>query len=156
MLLAAVAGLPAQSDREITVLANAVAYPIPGAFVDSGHLWVPAVELPKVNGFERRPEGLCAGDLCVPIPEGAAQAWVRTKDGQEYLDATAIAVRLDQVLVADATQTVFSAGAPVLLAGRGLGDRHAPDFTLQNRDGNSVALSSFRGKKVFLLAWASW
>jgi hypothetical protein len=32
----------------------------------------------------------------------------------------------------------------------------APDFTLPDLDGRMHALSSFRGRKVFLLAWASW
>jgi hypothetical protein len=32
----------------------------------------------------------------------------------------------------------------------------APDFTLPDLDGRMHTLSSFRGRKVFLLAWASW
>ncbi len=32
----------------------------------------------------------------------------------------------------------------------------APDFALPDREGNLVHLSDFRGKKVLLLAWASW
>jgi peroxiredoxin len=32
----------------------------------------------------------------------------------------------------------------------------APDFTLQTADGKSVKLSSYRGKNVVLIFWASW
>ena len=32
----------------------------------------------------------------------------------------------------------------------------APDFTLQDLQGNPVSLSSFRGRKVVLVFWASW
>ena len=32
----------------------------------------------------------------------------------------------------------------------------APDFTLPDLAGRSHTLSSFRGKKVFMVAWASW
>jgi hypothetical protein len=32
----------------------------------------------------------------------------------------------------------------------------APDLVLPDRDGNPFALSSLRGHKVALVAWASW
>jgi len=35
-------------------------------------------------------------------------------------------------------------------------DKPAPDFTLQDLDGNTVRLSDFRGKVVFLNFWATW
>ena len=34
--------------------------------------------------------------------------------------------------------------------------RLAPDFTLTDLDGNSVTLSDFRGKTVFINFWATW
>ncbi len=34
--------------------------------------------------------------------------------------------------------------------------RQAPDFTLTDLEGNSVTLSNFRGKVVFINFWASW
>jgi peroxiredoxin len=40
-------------------------------------------------------------------------------------------------------------------SGRGAGEM-APAFRLQNRNGEWVALSSFRGKVVFLNFWATW
>jgi peroxiredoxin len=43
---------------------------------------------------------------------------------------------------------------------QGLADRlvslTAPDFTLPDLDGRLYTLSQFRGRKVFLVAWASW
>ncbi|WP_213194809.1 TlpA disulfide reductase family protein [Desulfuromonas sp. AOP6] len=41
-------------------------------------------------------------------------------------------------------------------AGRVVVGSVAPDFTLKNLDGESVSLSQFRGKVVFLNFWASW
>jgi len=32
----------------------------------------------------------------------------------------------------------------------------APDFTLPDMEGKLHSLSDFRGKKVFLVTWASW
>ena len=34
--------------------------------------------------------------------------------------------------------------------------KQAPDFTLQNLDGQSVSLSDFRGKPVLINFWATW
>jgi peroxiredoxin len=36
------------------------------------------------------------------------------------------------------------------------GEGTAPDFTLQNLDGETVSLSDFRGKTVLLNFWATW
>ena len=41
-------------------------------------------------------------------------------------------------------------------SGRAELDKPAPDFTLQDLDGNTVRLSDFRGKVVFLNFWATW
>ena len=34
--------------------------------------------------------------------------------------------------------------------------RKAPDFTLPDLDGRPHTLSGHRGKKILLVAWASW
>jgi hypothetical protein len=41
-------------------------------------------------------------------------------------------------------------GGP-LLAGA-----ECPDITLPDLDGNEVSISSFRGRKVVIVSWASW
>jgi peroxiredoxin len=41
-------------------------------------------------------------------------------------------------------------------AGRAKIGMEAPDFTLKDMQGNSVTLSQYRGKVVFLNFWASW
>ena len=33
---------------------------------------------------------------------------------------------------------------------------HAADFMLPDIDGNPYRLSDYRGKKVFVVSWASW
>ena len=38
----------------------------------------------------------------------------------------------------------------------GLSSLEAPDFTLPDLDGRLHSLSDYRGKKVFLVSWASW
>ncbi len=63
-------------------------------------------------------------------------------------------------LLSDDPQVVGAQGATTTI---GLVDDHdiaigdpAPDFVLQDLDGNPVALSDFRGKTVVLNFWATW
>ena len=37
-----------------------------------------------------------------------------------------------------------------------LASQHAPEFTLPDLDGRPHALGQYRGKKILLVAWASW
>ncbi len=50
---------------------------------------------------------------------------------------------------------VGSPSSPVAATGLEVGDL-APDFTLNNLDGQSVSLSDFKGKPVLLNFWATW
>ena len=34
----------------------------------SGALWVRKSDLPRINGFELKPQGACRADICIPIP----------------------------------------------------------------------------------------
>jgi cytochrome oxidase Cu insertion factor (SCO1/SenC/PrrC family) len=47
-------------------------------------------------------------------------------------------------------------GAAASERARRLASLEAPDFTLPDVDGRPHTLSGFRGKKVLLVAWASW
>ena len=40
--------------------------------------------------------------------------------------------------------------------GKGLTSAKLPEVVLPDRGGNDFALSSLRGTKVFMIAWASW
>lgn len=105
-------------------------------------------QLREGTGWDAKPEGLCRGDLCVPLPaEG------RTADGG--LDATVVAERLGAPLVRDEKAGLWALG-PAGVSGRALSTAEAPELTLPDLDGNPFSLSSLRGQKVLLVAWASW
>ena len=98
------------------------------------------------TGWAAKPEGMCKGDACVPVP-GAIST-----DGA--LDLTAIADRLGMALVADDATGVWSLGPES--GGRALTTATVPDIELPDVDGNPFMLSAMHGRKVLLVAWASW
>jgi hypothetical protein len=100
------------------------------------------------TGWAIKPEGACLGDICVPLPDE-----VRRADGT--LDAAALAARLGAPLLHDEGNDLWSLG-PATVSGRALSTAQAPDLELPDADGNPFRLSSLRGRKVLLVAWASW
>jgi hypothetical protein len=146
------AGLTAQSqaptatvlydDRAIALERTRVELRNPSA------LWVRKADLPRINGFELKPQGACRDDLCVPIP--------RTLTNGDYFDLTAFAVRTGQVTVAEPATRVWSLSEMPVLRGAFLESRIAPEVAAPDRTGRMVRLSQFRGKKVLVVTWASW
>jgi hypothetical protein len=98
----------------------------------------------RATGWALKPQGACKGEICVPL---------LTKP--EDVDATVISERLGMALVHDPKHDIWALGSETIGA-RALSTAEASDVTLPDWHGNSFTLSSLRGQKVFLLAWASW
>ena len=114
----------------------------------SGALWVRKGDLPRINGFEIKPQGACRADICIPIP----RAMMR---GDEF-NLTAFAERVGQKFIADPAARVWSFGEIPVVQGAYVESRIAPDVEVPDRKGRPVRLSQFRGKKLLLVTWASW
>jgi hypothetical protein len=101
-------------------------------------------------GWELKPQGLCQGGTCIPVrPEhGLSHA-----DG---IDLVALAAVLDRPLAVDLDEHVAALGASAAERGARLKSLEAPGFTLPDVDGRLHSLDDQRGRKVLLLAWASW
>ena len=108
----------------------------------SHHLDIDAVEFAAVTGWEIKPEGACKADMCVPLATGA-------------FDAAAAADRLGMAIVHDPDQSLWAIG-PESVSGRALATATAPELQLSDLDGNPFRLSSLRGQKVLLVAWAPY
>lgn len=109
---------------------------------------VTAAELAARTGWVAKPEGLCKGPLCVPLPPGAA-------DGAT-LDLAVVAQRLGMPVLTDDEHGVTALG-PATVGGKALDTAEAPDLQLPDLDGNLVDLKTYKGKKkVVAFAWASW
>ncbi len=151
LLASAIALLSFSANEGVTVLSGGRPLAIEHAEVEGDRLWVPAASLKRVNGFVLKKEGLCAGEICIPV----AEEWRREKDGRTLVDVTAVAAKLDQAFATTEAKDVWSfASVPMLRRSFLAGE--APDFTLPDREGVEVRLSDFRGVKVLLLTWASW
>ncbi len=140
----------------VTVLYDDKVVEIERTLADPNDLWVVPADLPRVNGFELKPEGACLEELCVPVRQDRDSEMFITRSGQGWFNVTALSRRLEQAYVADHDYQVWSFGEiPVARQGF-LGSAMAPDFELPDREGNLVRLSDFRGKKVLIVTWASW
>lgn len=95
------------------------------------------------TGWHFEPRGACRGAVCVPLDAPP----------DEEVDAAAVAARLGMALVADAAHGVWALG-PSTATGRVLADAEAPDLELPDMEGRPFRLSSLRGSKVVLVAWA--
>jgi len=101
-------------------------------------------------GWELKPQGLCKDDRCVPVQ---GRAGLVTDAG---IDLTSLAAALVRPLAIDVDQRVACLGASAVDRSAQLASLDAPDFTLPDLSGRMHALSDYRGKKVLLVAYASW
>ena len=125
-----------------------------GVDADANHggLWLKAGDLERVSGWAHKPQGFCKGEVCVPVPAGRKDGFVR---GEQY-NLAALADLLGQPMVADTENHAYCFGEALGERKRILTSLDAPDFTLPDLEGRMHSLSQYRGKKVFLVSWASW
>ncbi len=74
--------------------------------------------------------------------------------GPEGIDAYVLSTKLGMPLLHDEPTNTWCLGPAAL--GRALNDAKAPELALPDLEGREFRLSSLRGQKVLLLAWASW
>lgn len=115
-------------------------------------LWLNAADFARVSGYEVKPEGMCKGAICVPVPKGDA----RFVDDAGSIDAAAFWRYIGNVAVGDEAGGIWAFGAGAGPRAQALETLEAPDFELPDFDGRTHRLSDYRGQKVFLSTWASW
>jgi hypothetical protein len=111
-------------------------------------LWMSADDAERVTGWTLKPEGMCRGDICVPLTPAAVL-------GRE-VDIEAFWKTLGGPVIASDGGEVWALGAPADERNAALEGLEAPDFILPDVDGTPRTLSQLRGRKVFLVTWASW
>ena len=136
----------------ITVLHEQRQTQWPDPAADGDALWLDAPAIEQATGWTWKPEGLCHGDLCVPLPANAVDEVVR--DGR--LDLAAMWRRGGQPVVHDSRSRLWVLGTGAAQRSAALAALQAPDFELPDLDGRAHRLSHYRGRKVLLATWASW
>lgn len=122
---------------------------------DVSDLWLKLGDLPRATGWELKPEGVCKGEVCVPLAE--ARRVELLGPGGDNFNLSEFARRIEQPFAHDEGSGVWLFGPPGWEWQAGRPALHqAPDFVLPDLEGKPHALSELRGKKVFLLFWATW
>ncbi len=115
-------------------------------------LWLSAGDLGEVTGWQLKPEGLCRGEVCVPLSDSARE---RLVDGSQ-VHASGLWEELGRPMLHDVSCSTWVLGEAAEERSRQLDSLEAPDFTLPDITGKLHSLSDHRGKKVLLVTWASW
>jgi hypothetical protein len=101
-------------------------------------------EFEQQTGWEFKPEGACKGDVCIPL----------TQPGDE-LDVIATAQAMGLPVVTEESLGLIAIG-PESQGNRALTSVTAPELDLPDLHGKRLKLSSLRGQKVVVYAWAPY
>jgi len=158
LLLSLLAPLPAVAkDIHATVVYDDKATEINPAQSPDGtdQLWITTTDLARATRFEIKPQGVCRDELCFPLPKARQQEFLHRRAPLTWFNLTAFAALVHQPVAHDAALSTWYFGLRSDQQQR-LASLRAPDFSLPDMNGKPHALSDFRGKKVFLITWASW
>ena len=111
---------------------------------------VDPIDFSTATGWQLKPDGLCRGDVCVPV---------RNRDAvmsESQLDLEGVATLLGRPVVVDRGRAIAALGTGAAVRSQTMKSLDAPDFTLPDINGNMVSLSDFDRRKRLLLAWSSW
>ena len=108
-------------------------------------LRIPRREFEAGTGWQLKPEGACQGDVCIPLSQPPG----------DVVDVQRVANDIGMPLAAAPEFGLWALG-PASIRSRALASAQAPDLRLPDLDGKEFRLSSLRGHKVLLYAWAPY
>ncbi len=115
-------------------------------------LWLNAGDAERATGWSLKPEGLCRGEVCIPVPRDGGDEFV---DGSR-VNLSAFADRMGSPCVGSDAGDVWFMGEGAATRNEAMRSLAAPEFTLPDFDGKPHSLSDFRRMRVLLITWASW
>jgi hypothetical protein len=120
------------------------------ARVQGSRVRIAPADLERGFGWTLKPQGLCKDELCITLRE---RRGLLDEDG---IDLAVFAQTTGLPLAVDAGEGVAVLTESAAARGSRLASLEAPDFTLPDLAGRLHSLSEHRGKKVLLIAYASW
>ena len=135
--------------QPFTLIDEGRAIEVAARIVD-GRVQLSAEAVESALGWKVGPEGLCREGVCLPADDGARLL------GPDGIDLAELAAVLDRPLALDPDERAAYLGVSATERAQVLRSLRAPDFTLPDLDGRTHTLSEHRGKKVSLVAYASW
>ena len=136
----------------VTILTEKGAAEVAGTARGEAELWLKPADVERATGWSLESEGLCRGDVCVPVPSGPEGEFVRGED----VNVAAFWRHLGAPVLASRDGEVWMLGEGAASRAAPLQSLEAPDFSLPDLDGKLHSLGDQRGKKVLLVSWASW
>ena len=128
------------AERAVPVQARVIGY----------RVLLDAATLKDGLGWEIHDGLLCNDSMCIPLADERALV----RDGG--VDLEGLARALDRPLALDAAEGAAFLGVSARERSQALAAQQAPDFSLPDLDGRRHTIREHRGKKVLLVAWASW
>jgi len=116
---------------------------------DGERVLVANADMAAATGWERKPQGMCRDEVCVPLRDGAGHTGDR-------VDLGTFAAALGRPLALDLDEGAAFLGTASSERAAQLASLHAPDFSLPDLSGEMHTLSKYRGRKVLLVVYASW
>lgn len=122
---------------------------VEATLTDDG-VWVATSGVEKALGWVLRSEGLCRGDVCIPVTGQTGLV------NNGNMNLAALAGLLRRSLASSPEEGAAYLGPPFDLFDQMIAGLEAPDFELPDLDNRLHSLSEHRGSKVQLVVWASW
>ena len=136
----------------VTILSENQVAQVLDAKVSGDDLWVPVDSLEEATGWAMKPEGVCRGKVCVPLPQNVQDPLLR----EGAFNVSAFWRLMARPLVRDSQGEIWLLGDSTEGLGSQLVALEAPDFILPDLEGRNHSLRDYRGTKIFMTAWASW
>jgi hypothetical protein len=134
----------------VTIVAGDRVTEVEAVVTTDGTVELAPSQLVRATGWELRDEGLCQGDVCIPVRDRSA---LLDGDGISLGGFARVLGRALAIEPAARLAVLGEAATGTAVDGDGL---EAPPFTLPDVDGRPVSLADYAGRKRLLVFWSSW